>query len=144
GQILKSWPVPDDPLWSAGRPSAVRGFTADGQSLILQGGVVAVWDIQTAKPRTSWSLLRKKVVVESSAKGRSDPEIKSVAVTSDGSQIAFALRKITTFGDKQFQFGGKGPGGKGPIGARGRPGQVQGGRLMILETRTGKLTYQTD
>jgi RNA polymerase sigma factor (sigma-70 family) len=144
----------------------VRGFTADGRSLIVQGDIVSVWDVETGKQRSSWSLYRNKVL---------DPQDR---LDQPG---RFNQPGGGKPGFKGFGGGGKpgfkgfGGGGKAWFNAQGfggwrgserevqaealspagdriafavdwlrTPGVVGGGnargcRLMVLETLTGKL-----
>jgi RNA polymerase sigma factor (sigma-70 family) len=132
----------------------VRGFTADGQSLIVQGEIVSVWNVQTGKQRSSWSLVRNKVLdgdgpgnfqlpgfaggkkgkggvggpgvggaIESrkrklnpSGLGTARERLRCVAVSPDGSKIAFAVEKP----------------------------RKSASQIMVFETTTGKLVHDTD
>src|SRR5207245_342498 len=125
----------------------VRGFTADGKSLILQGDVVSVWDVQTGKQKASWSLWRSKVLKHPETDrqpkdrpggrrkrtGRStipdgsdgprpdfEDKIEAAALSPDGSKIAFGVRKY-----------------RQPPGKAGGP-VTEYRRVMILETMTAK------
>jgi RNA polymerase sigma factor (sigma-70 family) len=141
----------DKPLrdWVAARETddaeapvpTVRGFSADGQSLVVQGEIVVVWNLVTGKPKTSWSLLRSNVVVKLEKSGKVEKPgkggfgkkastvsyrgIRAVAVSRDGSRIAFGLLR-----ERQ----------PGPEGGRSIPFA----RIMVLETATAKLLHQAD
>src|SRR5262249_50493385 len=113
-------PLPAEGDTPGGPRPVVRGFSADGKSLILQGDVVSVWDIQTGNQKASWSLWRSKVLqhpeTDRKPKGRPgggrkgagrskipdggnrprpdfEDKIESVALSPDGSKIAFGVRK---------------------------------------------------
>jgi WD40 repeat protein len=60
-KIVADW-LPDETETRDGLHPTVRGFSADSKSLILQGDIVSVWDVQTRKRRSSWSLERNKVL----------------------------------------------------------------------------------
>ena len=132
--IAKSWLAPkESDSVKAMRPK-VRGFSGDGRFLILQSEVVAVWEVETDKQRTSWNLYRNKVLEMSEdkkpSKGKQPQaypvrQIRSVAVSPDGTKIAFGQESSRSPG-----FGG------GP--------HLHSGRLMILETATGKLLHQSE
>jgi WD40 repeat protein len=104
----------------------LRGFTPDGKSLVLQSDSVAVWDIATAQQKSSWSLLKNNLLQKPAPKDRHSWErIQAAALSPDGSQIAFALLK-----DKEKPM----------------RGDVRDwfGRMVVLETATGKVLQQTD
>ncbi len=105
----------------AGLHPTVRGFAADGKSLILQGDFVSVWDVQTGMRKSSWSLKQNRVL-EEAPKDR----LGAVAVSPDGSKIAFDVIKSKR----------RGPGATGPI--------IIYFRIMTLETATGKMVQQTE
>src|SRR5205807_1391153 len=63
GKLLQVRALPEETAKGSVRP-VMRGFTADGKSLIVQGEVVCVWDYQTGKQKASWSLWRNKVLNE--------------------------------------------------------------------------------
>jgi RNA polymerase sigma factor (sigma-70 family) len=121
----------------------VRGFTADSRSVIVQGDVVSVFDVATGKERSSWSLYRNKVLDQPedrvpkakwkgagpggkgggpgtwpSARG-SERHLNAVAISPDGSMIAFAVDWLRNPGLAGGQY-------------------VRLGRLIVLETMTGK------
>ncbi len=155
GKIVADW-LPDETETRDGLRPTVRGFSADGKSLILQGDIVSIWDVQTRKRRSSWSLERNKVVeyyekyeqITEFKKGpekknpqRKGPEKKgpafayvshkekpeSVALSADGSRITFAVRK-----QRRKEL----PDGSWTY--------VNDLRLMTLETATGKVIHQKD
>jgi RNA polymerase sigma factor (sigma-70 family) len=105
----------------------VRGLSADGAMLVLQGDVVSTWNVATAKQRTSWSLERNDVVEkDQKAKGFGNSRpIQAVAVSPDGTKIAFGIIASRP----------RGPGG-------GKALRI--GKLMILETATAKLLDQSE
>jgi RNA polymerase sigma factor (sigma-70 family) len=129
---IQVWQPPDEKE-TPSRPYPVpRGFTPDGNSLIVQGEIVSVRDIKTGKQRTSWSLRRNKVLEKPEMDDQRDrrfrgeiERIDAVAVSPDGSKIAFAVAKNRPSG----------------FGVRSRVGLT---RFMVLETRTGKLLHQAD
>jgi RNA polymerase sigma factor (sigma-70 family) len=106
-------------------PHAVpRGFTADGQGLVLQGQTVSVWDLRTGKETSSWSLRTNHVYEKPADPARNSWErIEAVAVSPDGRQIAFSVLK-----DRPPQPGA----------------QDWFCRLTVLETATGKVLQQID
>jgi RNA polymerase sigma factor (sigma-70 family) len=151
GKLIHTRALPAEGDAPGGPRPAVRVFTADGKSLILQGDVVSVWDIETGKRKASWSLWRSKVLErpETDRKpggrlggwrpragrskipgGRERPrpdfedKIESVALSPDGGRIAFGVRKY-----RQPPAGGQ---------------VTEYRRVMILETMTGKLLHQAD
>jgi RNA polymerase sigma factor (sigma-70 family) len=124
GKVIQTLaPAEEQKAWP--HASALRGFTSDGRSLILQGETVSVWDVQTGKPKTSWSLLKNHVLEKPAAERewQSWERIEAVAVSPDGSKLAFSLMKD-------------------------RPGKSGSrnwfGRIALLETATGKLLFQAD
>jgi|GEM_PF-6036285 len=154
-KIVATW-LPDETEMRGGSRPMVRGFSADGKSLILQGDIVSVWDIRTRKRRSSWSLEQNKVLeyyehYEMTAEPKKGPERKapdrkgsggegpqmtlvtrkeepeSVAVSADGSKITFAVRKLRW---RKRPEGGLSP--------------AYDLRLMTLETATGKVIHQSD
>jgi RNA polymerase sigma factor (sigma-70 family) len=115
----------------------VRGFTGDGRFVIVQGEIVSMWSTATGKQRSSWSLYRNRVLFEAPEPKkwkqpkkqpslRSDgTQLRSVAVSPDGSRIAFGLDAAHAPGLGGGQY-------------------LRTGRLMIFETATGKLLHQSD
>jgi RNA polymerase sigma factor (sigma-70 family) len=153
GKLIHTRALPAQRDTPGGPRPVVRGFTADGKFLILQGDNVLVWDVQTGKQKASWSLWRSKVLEhpETNRKpgggpgrrrmrsgrstipdggGRPQPDfedkIESVALSPDGSKIAFGVRK---YRQPPAQTGGE---------------VTEYRRLMILETMTAKLLHQAD
>jgi RNA polymerase sigma factor (sigma-70 family) len=136
GKPLRSLHVPNDPKSSEMRPK-VRAFAADGRSLITQGDIVSVWDVATGKQRSSWSLYRNKVLENSEERKAKTKgpgfspmrsavrQIRAVAVSADGSQIAFALDWLRNPGLGGGQY-------------------VRTARIMIFETMTGKLLHEIE
>jgi WD40 repeat protein len=139
GKVVQTWLIAKDSEVSTAPAPVVRGFGADGQTLVLQGDIVSVWSVATGKQKTSWSLLRNKVVEKAKDNAGDFPKgkkfkgggvglnrtVASVAVSPDGSLIAFGLAQQRP----------PGPGG----GA-----YIRSGILMILETATGKVVHQTE
>jgi WD40 repeat protein len=147
-KIVATW-LPDETETPDGLTPAVRGFSADGKSLILQGDIVSVWDVQTRKRRSSWSLERNKVleyyeVIERGGQGQRPvaPKSKkgpgetlvtrkekpeSVALSADGSRITFVVpkRRRSDNPDGSFSY-------------------VHDLRLTTLEAATGKVIHQCD
>jgi RNA polymerase sigma factor (sigma-70 family) len=151
GKLIHTRALPPERDTPGGPRPMVRGFTADGKSLILQGDNVSIWEVETRKQKASWSLWRSKVLehpeTDRKPKGglgggrprpgrktipdgrdRSSPsfedKIESVALSPDGSKIAFGVRKYRR------------PKAGGPV--------TEYRRLMILETMTAKLLHQAD
>ncbi len=143
-KIVETW-LPDETETRDGLRPTVRGFSADSKSLILQGDIVSVWDVQTRKRRSSWSLERNKVLdyyenYERTPESKKGPERKgpqfefvthrekpeSVALSADGSRIIFAVRKPRWTKKENSSS------------------LVYGFRLMTLETATGKVIHQSD
>jgi RNA polymerase sigma factor (sigma-70 family) len=158
GKIVAEW-LPDQTEKPDGLRPTVRGFSDDGKCLILQGDIVSVWDIQSRKRRSSWSLERNKVLeyyekYEKTTEPRkpqsgagkpknwngprfefvtSKEEPESVTVSADGSRITFAVRKprwVKIPASAEYPNGGS---------------QLhQPLRLMTLEIATGKVIHQSD
>jgi RNA polymerase sigma factor (sigma-70 family) len=151
GKLIHTPALPSERDTPGGPQPVVRGFTADGKSLILQGDNVSVWEVETGKQKASWSLWRSKVLTppetERNPKGRPgtgrkgtgrskfpdgrgrpsadfEDKIESVALSADGSKIAFGVRK------------NRRPQGGGPV--------TEYRRVMILETMTARLLHQAD
>jgi RNA polymerase sigma factor (sigma-70 family) len=141
GKDVHRWDTPTDPQDKNAdgqneHHPVVAGFTHDNKSVVLLGSIIAVCDVATGQPQTSWSLQRKGVIEllpgrkgpKKSGKGFPDsfsaPQaiagVVSTAVSPDGSKIAFGLQS------RQAE-------GIGPDSGQGR--------LMILETATGKLLH---
>jgi WD40 repeat protein len=122
GKEIRAWTFPEPDKGAFGdRPLA---FTADGQSLIVQGENVSVWDVSTAKEKSTWNLHKNKVL-ETLEKNinQSQEHVERAAVSPDGSIIAFSLVKYRK--DERGNYHAY-------------------ARLMILETATGKCLHQTD
>jgi WD40 repeat protein len=153
GKLIQTRALPAERDTPGGSRPVVRGFTADGKSLILQGDIVSVWDVETGKQKASWSLRRARVLTPPETgrqregrpggrrmrSGRStipdgggrpvpdfEDKIESVALSADGSKIAFGVRKYR----------------QPPANTGGQVTEHR--RLMILETMTAKLLHQTD
>jgi WD40 repeat protein len=151
GKLIHTRALPAERTTPGGPRPVVRGFTADGKSLILQGDIVSVWDVQTGNQKASWSLWRSKVLerpdTDRSSKGRPgggrprigrstipdgrnrpgpdfEDKVESVALSPEGSKIAFGVRKHRL------------PPAGGPV--------TEYRRVMILETMTAKLLHQAD
>jgi RNA polymerase sigma factor (sigma-70 family) len=129
GKLLQNWAAPEEKETKAQPYPLARGFSADGESLIVQGEIVSVKDVQSWKQRTSWSLRRNKVLEKNEPRagrfGEPTDRIDAVAVSADGNSIAFAVAKDVASG----------------FGRHRQTGQI---RLMVLGTRTGKLLHQVD
>lgn len=145
----------ESPSASEIRPK-VRGFTADGRSLIVQGDIVSVWDVHTGKERSSWSLYRNKVLHQPEA-----------AKFGGGPGAGFGGGRNKTVGQPQTGKGKQKVPGFGPgrsaqrqllavavspdggtiafaVESLGEPGfgggqNVRAIRVMVFETMTGKL-----
>jgi RNA polymerase sigma factor (sigma-70 family) len=101
-----------------------QAFTPDGQSLVVQGEDVSVWDLRTGKQTSSWSLIQNKVLVIPAGNERHSWErIEAVAVSPDGNKIAISLLKDRPTKNNNVDWFG---------------------RLMVFETATGKVLHQAD
>jgi WD40 repeat protein len=123
-QVIQTLTVPREEHPAENTRPIPQGFTADGQSLVVRGESVSMWDVATGKQKTSWRLQDNKLLDRPAKPERHSWErIESVALSPDGKTIAFGLLKD-------------------------RPGRnvVRDwfGRLMVFETATGKLLLQTD
>jgi WD40 repeat protein len=114
GEASRGWPLP-----------RLVAFMPDGASLVLQGDAVSVWDVATGRRKSAWHLTKHKVLEKEFAGNPQDRErIESIAVSPDGRTIAFGLMK-DRLGDEH--------------------GNLEWfGRIMLLETATGKLLLQQD
>jgi WD40 repeat protein len=122
GKVIQTLASPPAGQMSALLHPVPRGFTSDGKSLIVQTENLTVWDVQTGTQRTSWSLLKQKVLEKSPGRNEHSLErVESAALSPDASKIAFSLLRDA-------------PGGGG-----GWFGQI-----MLLDTATGKLLLQED
>lgn len=100
------------------------GFGADGQSLILLGGdALSVWDLRTGKQKSTWSLKANRILEKAGEEGNRWERIEAMAVSPDGSKIAFSVLKDV-------------PDAHGP--------RSWYGQLKVMDTRTGKLLCETD
>ncbi|HYV35036.1 MAG TPA: WD40 repeat domain-containing protein, partial [Gemmataceae bacterium] len=106
----------------------VHGFTADGQSLILQNNdIVSVMDVQTGKEKSSWNLVRNKIIEapakkskkQDGPKGPPGSKFEAVALSPDGAKIAFAV-------------------------LHWQPKDTSFIRISVLDPATGKLLDQID
>lgn len=107
---------------SAGRPLA---FTPDGKSLIVLDGqeTLSLWDVATAKQTKTWSLTENGIVEKQNQNtGSSRDSVYTVAVSPDGSQIAFGLTRREIDAGRYQWFG----------------------RLVVAEATTGKILFQND
>ncbi len=104
---------------------APLGFTPDGRSFVTVGETVSLYDVSTGERKSSWGL-RPCGVLESppAADSSSWERVETVKLSPDGSRIAFALLK-----DRPQKHGGP---------------HDYFGRVMVLETATGKLVHQFD
>ncbi len=99
-------------------------FSSDGQSLLLRGKTLALWDVRTGERKSSWSLAEKKVLEKPNTKEPGSFErITSFALSPDGTSIALGLLK-----DRPHKEGA----------------HPWFGRMMVTETATGKLLHQQD
>jgi WD40 repeat protein len=102
------------------------GFGPDGQTVVLMGETVSVWDVRTGKQQSSWSLLKANLLKKPPPRQLSSWErIEAVRVSPDGRLLALALLKD------------KAPG-------KARVVTEWFGQLVILETATGKLRARVD
>lgn len=101
-----------------------RAFTADGKSLILQAESISVWDVDTGKQKSEWSLLKNKVLDKPPFQDHNiSDRIESIAVSGDGTKIAIVVLKSPPDRRSHFDLFS---------------------RIMLFETATGKLLYQID
>ncbi|MCI0640158.1 MAG: sigma-70 family RNA polymerase sigma factor [Gemmataceae bacterium] len=102
-----------------------RHFSADGAMLVVQGGIVSTWDLQSGKRHSQWSLAEKKVLTkptdEERKRGSSWERVESTALSPDGKVLALGLLKDKP--GKQHEWFG---------------------RVMWVETATGKLLHEVD
>jgi RNA polymerase sigma factor (sigma-70 family) len=124
GKVIQTQQLPAEGKGRGWPRPRLLSFTPDGQSLILQGESLSVWDLRTGKPKSSWKLGDKKLLEKPDDPAEYSWErIVSAAVSPDGSQVACALLKEQP---KE----------------RGFPDWFW--RLMLFETATGKLLHQLD
>jgi hypothetical protein len=95
-------------------------FTPDGLSLVVLRDTLSVWDIRTGQQKTSWSLLKNKVLDHSPGKPHSWEWLQSIVVSPDGNKVAFGLRKD-----------------RGPDNRDGD----WFARVLLFETATGRLLH---
>src|SRR5262249_56830194 len=71
------------------------GFTGDGQSVVLLGEAVSVWDVRMGKQTSSWSLEKNNVLKKPAGKQwtSSGERVESGAVSPNGGVIHPAVRK---------------------------------------------------
>jgi RNA polymerase sigma factor (sigma-70 family) len=101
-----------------------RAFTPDGQSLVVQGDAVSVWDLRTGKRKSSWSLTENKVlVIPENDRGHSWERIEAMAISPNGGLIAISLLKDRPAKNNNVEWFG---------------------RLMVFQTATGKVLHQAD
>jgi len=127
GKEIQSWVLSEE-MKTASRAvpfSLGCRFSPDGQSLIVLKEALSVWDVRTGRQTTLWDLRENKVLEtpDEPASNIAGDRIDSVAVSPDGSSIAFTLFKI------------------GPP-RQGRQDWCT--RLMVFETKTGRLRFQAD
>src|SRR5262249_26904952 len=103
------------------------GFAGDGQSVVMLGEAVSVWDVRTGKQTSSWGLEKNNVLKKPAGKQwtSSWERVESAAVSPNGRVIALSLLKDKDGGDK-----------------RNRPEAF--GRVGLDEPVTGKLLHQAD
>ena len=90
-KIVADW-LPDETEAPDGLRPTVRGFSADGKSLILQGDIVSVWDVETRKRRTSWSLERNKVLEYQETKAGKGGKAKNGPKNGPGKRLRLSSR----------------------------------------------------
>jgi WD40 repeat protein len=102
--------------------TGMLGFTDDGLSLVCKNdSFVWVIDAITGVEKKSWSLEKAKVLDKGTDKAGA---IVSVVLSPDGTTVALGLAIRHK--------------------ADGAQSEAQAGRIMILETMTGRLVQQTD
>jgi RNA polymerase sigma factor (sigma-70 family) len=124
GKVMQTLAPPAEEAKSDWPHPVPRGFMADGQSLILQGETLSIWDLRTGEQKTSWSLRKNRVLEEKRDRERRTWErLYSVVPSPDGNTFAFSLLKDRPDKDRPHDWGG---------------------RIMLFETTTGKLLHQID
>jgi RNA polymerase sigma factor (sigma-70 family) len=125
GTVIRTLTPPQEKGRFGVTGSYPRGFTLDGRSLVVLGeGNLSVWDVESGKRQTSWSLLEKGVLQRPSEGKRLHWErVEAFAVSPDGSKVALSL--VKDHPDKDNPRGWF-------------------GRVVLLETATGKPLHQTD
>jgi WD40 repeat protein len=124
GREIQALLLPEEEWSPNWHDPILRGFGPDGQSVIVQGEWLSVWDLQSGKPKTTWSLLENKVLSKPPNKEGNalEERIECEALSLDGSRVAFGVRKDET--DKGF------------------PRTFS--HVLVLDTATGKLLHQAD
>ncbi len=85
GKLIQTLTPPAEERTPDGFRSFPRGFTPDSQSLIVLGETLSVWDVRTAKQKTSWNLWKNNVLEKKPGQQRHSWErIESVALSPDG------------------------------------------------------------
>jgi RNA polymerase sigma factor (sigma-70 family) len=102
-------------------PRVPLAFLRNGQSLVVAGETVSIWDLQTGAQQRSWSLVDKNML-EKPAQRSPNERIQHMAISPDGSKIAFALLKYRPQGRNRDWFG----------------------QWVLFETATGKVLQQID
>src|SRR5207248_2623064 len=125
GKVIQTVATPDEQETPRGYSAMLRGFTADGKFLISQHESVSMWDVATGRQTSSWSLVKAKLLEKAADERHSWERIQAAAISPDGSQIAFALLKDVV------------PPPQNAV-------RDWFGRIVVLETATGKLVQQTD
>ncbi len=88
----------------------------------MRGDKLSLWDVRTGKQTTAWDLAKSKVREKTAKPEEPFHEgVGAVALAPDG--------KIVAFGVARYQYNRKGAG-------------YLTGRLMLLETATGRLLHQ--
>jgi hypothetical protein len=132
GKAVQQWPPQgaepppkNEPVWHW-----PLGFTADGGAVIAIGEALSVRDVATGSEKSSWRLVDKGLpngFIELIRAKSDKPQIATMALSFDGSKIAFAVadhkgRSHTTLGDPVDYLVS----------------------VMVLDTATGKLVHKTD
>jgi len=115
------------PVAKAFRPDTRRplAFIRDGQSLVVAGETVSIWDLTTGAQQSSWNLVEKNVLEKAPEPGKGNysfERIQDIAISPDGSLIVFVLIKDRPKGRNKDWFG----------------------QLVLFETATGKLLQRID
>jgi RNA polymerase sigma factor (sigma-70 family) len=109
------------------RPSAGRplDFTPDGKSLVVlrdDQNTVSIWDLETAKPSKSWTLLENKIVELSKGTPGLRDRPDSAVLSPDGNQIAFVVLRQVMDPNRYVQLA----------------------RLVVVEAMNGKIVFQNE
>lgn len=124
GKTIQTLQMPEEPNPKWNHSPIPRAFTADGKSLILQAESISVWDAETGRQKSEWSLLKNKVLDKPPFQDRNiSDRVESIAVSGDGSKVAIVVLKAPPERKSHFDLYS---------------------RVLLFETATGKLLHQMD